>query len=131
MPVSNPPFRPREIVIDLPTPPSVNSIWKRGKGGHVYLDKKYEGWKQNADAALNKSRQVCGLRQIPGLFTAQIIIKRTNKNRDIDNAIKVILDFAQRINLIANDKFCEKLTAEYGECPAGARLILTDMEGIA
>ena len=97
----------------------------------MYLSKEYKGWKQNADAALDKSRQVCGLRQIPGPFTAQIIIKRTNKNRDIDNTIKVILDFAQRINLIANDKFCEKLTAEYGECPDGARLILTDMEGIA
>lgn len=126
---SDPPFAcPPDTVLDLPCPPSVNRIWQRKKAGKksVFLSAEYVSWKRNADSlsiALGQCRRV---KCIKGPFEAHIILQRSHG--DLDNRIKALLDWAQSRELIQNDKFCERIVAEWGTAPHGCRLILRSVE---
>lgn len=101
----------------LPFPPSVNSIWRRGKNPRtgrpvVYLDKKYKAWKAEADALLLTQKP---LKAVQGHFDAIITLDERRRRADADNLIKVILDFLQRAELIENDRLCDRITAFWGD----------------
>jgi Holliday junction resolvase RusA-like endonuclease len=44
------------VAINLPTPPSVNRIWRVGTGGRVYIDPAYNAWKRAAGWELAAQR---------------------------------------------------------------------------
>jgi len=118
--VSAPPFAlPADIVLDLPTPISVNRIWRKTKAG-VIKSKDYEKWIKHADAMLLELGQIKGVRSIQGRFSALIIVKRSNL--DLDNNAKSVLDFLQSRHFITNDRLCEELTLRWGEAPTGCRV---------
>ena len=109
-----------DIVLDLPTPISVNRLWRVTKAGHVIKSQAYKQWIKKSDAMLLELGQLKGVKSIVGKFTALIVVKRCNL--DIDNANKGVLDFLQSRNFILNDKFCEEVTARWGDAPTGCRV---------
>lgn len=63
-------------------------------------------------------------------FKAEILLHPPdNRPIDLDNRVKVILDLAERMKLIKNDKFCRRLEVGYDQSLAkgSARLILSAM----
>lgn len=118
---SRPPFAlPPDIVLDLPTPISVNRLWRVAKAGNVIKSHAYKQWIKKSDAMLLELGQLKGIKPIVGKFTALIVVTRCNL--DIDNANKGVLDFLQSRNFILNDKFCEEVTARWGDAPTGCRV---------
>ena len=118
-----------ETVIDLPYPPSVNRLWRRGAEG-MFLSKEYVAWKKAADNLALATAVLRGRKRIDGAFEAHVVLARDQRGRnsDLDNhGSKAVLDWAQRVELIANDKHCERLVVEYGEAPHGCRLVLTPL----
>lgn len=125
---SAPPFAlPGEIVIDLPYPPSVNRLWRSSSTdgtSRVYLSPSYIKWKKAADAlATGKltAKPVCGA------FEADIVVCAPDKGArgDIDNRIKAVLDWTQRVGVVLDDKHCRRLTIEWVErfrAPYGCRI---------
>lgn len=119
--VSQPPFAlPPDIVLDLPTPISVNRIWRVAKAGHVIKSQVYKRWIKEADAMLLDLGQLKGVKPITGRFAATIIVRRVNL--DLDNTAKCPMDFLQARNFILNDKLCEELTLRWGDAPTGCRV---------
>jgi crossover junction endodeoxyribonuclease RusA len=113
-----------EVILDLPYPPSVNSIWRR-TGVGMRLSDEYKRWLDAADALIYQGGGARKLGKISGEFEAHITLDKNHpRPGDLDNRIKATLDFAQRIEVIANDKFCQKLTVERGKAPEGCRLVL-------
>jgi Holliday junction resolvase RusA-like endonuclease len=114
------------IQIDLPWPPSQNSIW-RGSGSRVYRSQKYMTWIKEAAWLIKLAK----LKKIEGQFSATILLNPPDKRQsDIDNRVKVLLDSAQKNGLIDNDFLCRLLIVSYGTkdtAPLGARLILNSM----
>ena len=113
------------IIIDLPTPPSMNRIWRANKAGQkrVSKSKEYVLWQKSADALAMSTGQFKGLKTIIGPFEAHIVVKRVRG--DLDNRAKGVLDWLQSRGVIADDKFCERLTLEWGDSAlAGARVTL-------
>lgn len=112
------------IIIDLPTPPSTNRIWRANRAGpkRVSKSKEYTSWLKSADALAMSTGQFKGIKTIVGPFEAHIVIKRVRG--DLDNRAKGVLDWLQSRGVIADDKFCERLTLEWGDAPAGARVTL-------
>src|SRR5690242_1389792 len=107
------------ININLPWPPSQNAIWRKNKRASkgVYRDPKYVRWIEQSlwIAKLGKHQQ------IKGKFSATIILNPPDKRKsDIDNRVKVLLDLAQKANLIENDNLCRLLIVSYGEGEPGA-----------
>jgi Holliday junction resolvase RusA-like endonuclease len=120
---SDPPFAvPPAIlhVIDLPRPPSVNRIWHNN---HRSLA--YKSWIEQADNYIMSHGGMRGRQPIKGHFTALIEIKPHTLRFDLDNRIKAVLDYAQRIGLVSNDQNCMELTARWSEeATIGCRLTL-------
>src|SRR5512143_763274 len=115
----------KRIVLDLPWPPSLNAIWRSGKK-RVYRNPKYNRWAAQAGLLAKAYRYP----MIIGRFKAKIILNPPTKREiDVDNRVKVLLDLAQAVGLIENDKKCRLLVVSYGEVtPTGsARMILSPM----
>ena len=114
------------ITVNLPLPPSVNSIW-RFKTGGSYLSKQYQAWKKLAgqEWLLQIKNQPRG---ISGAYGAiMIFVKPDKRRRDVYNLGKVVEDFAVQHGLVQDDSLCEKLYVRWGskkEAPLGAKLIL-------
>jgi Holliday junction resolvase RusA-like endonuclease len=113
---------PADIVIDLPYPPSVNRIWRANKAGPkaVSISPEYRTWKKHADGLALSMAQFRGVKTIVGPFEAKIVLKR--QRGDLDNRSKGVLDWLQSRGVIADDKYCERLTMEWGEAPTGCRV---------
>ena len=121
---------PPEIVhvVDIPCPPSVNRIW-RTSGKKVYRSQEYLAWICQADFSLMTGGVGKSLlarqRTIQGEFIAIIELKRPRANADLDNRAKCVLDWAQRVRLISNDKHAVEITLRWSNsAPLGCRLTL-------
>lgn len=122
------PHRPLTVTLNLPFPPSVNRIWRRGKKAGMYLSPEYRAWQRNANGYILMQKP---LLRIAVPFEAQILLNSEAGQGDVDNRIKCVLDYAQRIEIIENDKLCIKVTAEWvkpAQAPYGCRLILRERD---
>jgi crossover junction endodeoxyribonuclease RusA len=126
---ASPPFElPGDVVIDLPFPPSVNRLWRsRSTDGasQVYLSPSYVKWKKAADAmALGTPFGF-----VPGAFEAAINVcpPKGKVRGDLDNRIKAVLDWLQRVGVVADDKHCQRLMIEWVDAvraPHGCRVFV-------
>jgi Holliday junction resolvase RusA-like endonuclease len=75
--------------ITLPLPPSVNRLWRAGRG-RVYRSPRYEAWRIEAGWALKLQRHV----HITGPVEIVVAAARPDqRKRDLDNiATKAVLD---------------------------------------
>jgi hypothetical protein len=79
-----------------------------------------------ADYALWVHRKVHGGAPVKGPFEVELTFRRPFKTRmgDLDNGIKPLMDWLQRVELIENDRYCDRLLAQWGEAPLGVRVRL-------
>jgi Holliday junction resolvase RusA-like endonuclease len=112
-----------DMILDLPKPPSVNRIWRHRQGRKApYLDTRYARWKRTCD-------NICMFRgwhktPIKGHYTAIVTIDETKRVGDIDNRIKVVLDFLKQAGITEDDSLCDEVTARFGFAPEGCRVEL-------
>lgn len=122
-PVDLPFLPPADIVLDLPTPPSTNAIW-RSVRSRVIRSRDYLVWMEQADLAVLASRQYPRAdRRITGPFELRLVFKRGRG--DLDNRIKAICDWLQSRAIIRNDKDLIELHACWGEAPVGVRVTVS------
>lgn len=132
------PYQPREIVLNLPFPPSKNRLRRRSKGkperghkGGMYLSPQYRAWQRNADSHMHLMRH--HHRHIPTIdlpFEAILLLNAEAGWGDVHNRIECVMDYAQRIEIIKNDSLCRKVTAEWvapAKAPYGCRLIIREI----
>ena len=120
------------VTIDLPFPPSQNSIWKVGKSRSgkriVYRSKPYMRWLREADAQWLVQKPRGRFKTIDGPFTIRIMLSRPDKrSRDCDNMAKAPIDFLQRVGIIKNDSLSEETRVgwvEDSEAPMGMRVVV-------
>ncbi|MEE9481777.1 RusA family crossover junction endodeoxyribonuclease [Methylobacterium ajmalii] len=114
--------RSNAILLDLPMPNSVNTIWRRGRHS-TYLNPSYRKWMAEADAALVAQRGNYHWPRIDGYFDAGLIMPMVKRGIfDLDNRIKATLDWAQKAGLILDDKNANRISLEWGHVSYGTRL---------
>lgn len=117
------------LIIDCTPPPSANRLWRHGKG-HIYRSPEYERWRSEFYYHYRQSfPQYVNRPRIHGAFDVEILVN--SKRRDVDNNAKALLDVAQDIGIIENDRLARKVTQERVEkdkAPLGCRLILIPLE---
>lgn len=112
------------LVFDLPRPTSVNRLEKR-LGNQ---SSKVQRWIRAADHHLMHHpaewrRIQAGA--VKGPFLIDIIWDREQFGcLDIDNPVKVLLDYLERLQLIENDRLCWAMTVAFGTAPDGCRVRL-------
>jgi Holliday junction resolvase RusA-like endonuclease len=102
------------VTLHTPYPPSANEMFfnRSGNGRGRGKATCYRDWQKEADALFlqQKAAQTIGT-PIDGHFHVTIALDQSRRrhNSDLDNRIKPLLDFLQRVELIQDDKFCDKL----------------------
>lgn len=125
-PVSNQVSRP--ITVELPMPPSLNTIWRRGKG-RTYLNPTYVKWKQAADQHLMMQRVGKGWTTIQGWFDVVITLPAKKRGKmDADNRAKAVLDWSQDAGIVENDKWVNTLLIQWGDAPMGFKIEFTPVK---
>lgn len=101
------------LELSLPRPPSVNRFMtKLGNKSPIV-----QRWIKQADMAFVLARTRRRFTHIIGHFEAEFEFERGSY--DLDNRIKPLLDFLQRVELIQNDRLCERLVASWGPANSG------------
>jgi Holliday junction resolvase RusA-like endonuclease len=104
------------MLLKLPMPPSVNSIWRSAGRGRVYRSKRYKAWRTTAGWELKAQHPV----PIAGWVRVTISLGLTKRRSDADNRIKVLLDSLVEHRLIEDDsKVAAVSVAWAGDVPPG------------
>ena len=92
-------------MINLPYPPTLNTIWRHGK--RHYKSKKYKAWIAEADLAIIQQKPV----KIKGKIHFQVLLGKPDKRkRDLDNVgAKAILDRLVAHGIIEDDSLVESI----------------------
>ena len=118
---------PLDIELDLPPPLSVNRTRKLNRAALRDIDR----WTKQADALVT-SAWTGGRRPKQALqqFEAIIILDEQMNRLDGDNGVKLLIDYARRLGLIADDskKYMRELRVMWGNAPHGCKLILRARE---
>jgi Holliday junction resolvase RusA-like endonuclease len=111
------------IVLHLPFPPSVNSANNYGRKGYYPSEKKVAFYRDANTLFLTQKRALRG-QKVEGPFTYHIVLNRSKRRplADGDNHLKYVLDFAQIVGLIDNDKLAEGGSWSWGDCEHGCML---------
>ena len=112
------------LVLELPLPPSINrnsAIARLGSSARSVQD-----WIADAHFAVLEQKIKPARDAVHGPFAIDIIWGR--RRGDIDNRIKYLFDYLQRIELIDNDELCEHMTVGWGYAPRGCRVHLMPWE---
>jgi Holliday junction resolvase RusA-like endonuclease len=121
-----------EIVLDFPTPPSTNRIWRTGRG-RTYRSKEYVAWCEQADLEVMAAKGPGRLPKINGPFAVEILLSTAGrKGRDGDNFCKATLDWLQSRDVVFNDSDCRRGSWAWvspEQAPQGCRVIIKSLRG--
>jgi Holliday junction resolvase RusA-like endonuclease len=111
--------RPGNVVrLNLPFPPSVNALWRKGRTG-MYRSPSYMTWLNSAGYMLNAQHPGC----IDGNYAIRIDLERKdNKRRDCDNFIKACSDLLITHGVITDDSLAEMVTVRWSPRVTGCRV---------
>lgn len=119
------------VVIHFPRPPSANRMFLRQmtRKGKRRLSPEYTSWRDTAGWEVKM--QIIGMKPIDTKF--DVVIEVPIRSRvDVDNNLKPILDLAQNMGVITNDRNANRITispADREDCMA-AFYALPDMGGV-
>lgn len=126
----SPTIAPIDLVLELPSPPSINRTIGTRLGSQHRLVKQ---WMRAADAHLLMTKQSKRLRRLEGIISIDIIWDIQDL-ADIDNRIKYLLDYLQLIGVVSNDNKIRSMHLDYGVvcvAPAGCRIKIAIIDGIS
>ncbi len=108
------------VKLDLPYPPSVNSLYTRGPRG-VYRRPRYVSWLNEAGKHINAQRPG----RVSGPYSLLVAVQKKSGRRDIDNLVKAVSDVLVENGVIYDDQHAESVTALWADNVAGCRVVIT------
>ena len=117
-------------ILDLPMPPSVNEANEIGRSkrtGHIVVFSSNAKKKFFKEADSFYQLQKRSVTRVDGHFTYHLTLNETQRhgNADGDNRQKYVLDFLQRVGVIANDKYADGGSWSWGPCEHGCRISIS------
>lgn len=100
------------IILNLPTPPSLNKLWRTGVGKARIRSREYSEWVRTA--GWTARTQLVGAPTIVGTFRALITLPERSRI-DRDNATKAIFDLLQHVHAVRNDSGLRDYTVTAAE----------------
>jgi len=98
------------MTIDLLYPPSVNRLWRYGRG-RAFKTKAYNDWLEAGEARL----LAFNLQSFDGPVSVEMAVGRPDKRRrDLDNIVKPCLDLLERVGVFEDDSQVHRLNVYWG-----------------
>lgn len=116
----------RPVIIDLPTPPSVNALYRNVVGKGRVKTERYRTW---ATAAGWELRRQCP-HGVPGRYGIRVTVGRTdNRRRDLSNTIKAVEDLLVAHGVVSDDSLCDEISMAWSRLVKGCRVEITPIIG--
>jgi crossover junction endodeoxyribonuclease RusA len=109
----------QSVALDLPTPPSVNALWRYGNG-HMYRSAEYDRWRNDAGWTLKAQKPP----QIEGWVGLKIYAAIPQRRRDLDNLNKALADLVVEHGIIEDDAFVASIDARWDKTIPSGRVRL-------
>ena len=94
------------IHLTLPLPPSVNRLWRSGKG-RMYRSAQYSAWRNEAICSIKLQARGAS---IDGRYRIAVAFQRPDKrHRDLDNLLKALSDALVDAGVLADDCDAEEI----------------------
>ena len=117
----------KPFTLDLPRPPSINRLWRHGRGKH-YNSPAYLQWITDADMVAIARKYMQGHEMVIGKWIADITIKRVARF-DLDNlGTKALFDWLESREFVRSDHDNEGYTVRWGDAPEGCRVTITPLQ---
>jgi crossover junction endodeoxyribonuclease RusA len=98
------------MTIDLLYPPSVNRLWRYGRG-RAYKSKVYKDWLIEGELTLRQLTLECF--ECP--VSVEMAVGRPDKRRrDLDNIVKPCLDLLEKVGVFEDDSQVHRLNVYWG-----------------
>ena len=112
-----------KVRLELPTPPSLNNLFRSTKDGLRVASKRYGNWRRVAAQGL-----YLGYKRIEGPVSIKITVEDVGR-RDLDNFCKAILDFLVAHRIILNDDrpTVREITMRWGNVKG----VIVEIEAVA
>jgi Holliday junction resolvase RusA-like endonuclease len=112
------------LTLDLPVPPSVNRT--RAVNWSALMQSK--NWAREADAMVMAQKR--GVFPTYHRFELLITISEQHTRIDLDNGLKIMIDYLRRIEVICDDAQANlrRLVVQWGEAPLGVRVTITQVQ---
>lgn len=109
----------------LPYPPSVNDRLAPTKAGRLMLQTRYRAWMQHAAWVVALAMRDARGARIDGPYamTVSAMPPLRSQVRDLDNILKATSDALQKGGAIEDDRFCQRVTLEWGELDEAGVLV--------
>lgn len=108
------------ITLVLPYPPSVNRYWRRA-GRHIHIST--EGKRYRTDvAAVFRSTGLRGLGDSARLGVDVVLMPPDRRVRDLDNAMKALLDSMEHASVFGDDSQIDELRITRGRKKLGGEV---------
>lgn len=115
------------VSIDLPFPPSMNALWKKGRTG-MYRSPRYMSWIRDAGCQLELQKPGC----IAGNYVIAVQLERKdNRRRDADNFLKAVSDLLVMHGVLTDDALAEAVMAMWSPTVKGCRVVVTAVNPLA
>jgi len=105
------------MIFNLSIPPSANRMYRRA-GNVIHKSAEYRDWL--TQAGWQFAAQVKGHSTIKGPAAVEMFVGKMHGARDVDNAIKPVLDFLQQAQIVSNDKLVRDIHVA-ADCPSVPR----------
>lgn len=92
----------KQVELWLPAPPSVNNMYRSGRG-KVYRSNGYKRWQQEADIAFLTAGGLRPWRSYPAVVEIDLFPGPQYRSRDLDNIVKPLLDFLVYREVLKDD----------------------------
>ena len=112
------------ICINLPFPPSGNTLYANRKGGR-YKTKRYETWLNAAGWDIKEQKP----KRLEGRYQITLLVERKdNRRRDLSNTIKGVSDLLVAHGIIEDDSLEERVVLQWSDTVKGCLVILEPAE---
>lgn len=105
------------ITLNLPRPPSVNRLWKIGRG-KMYRSPEYVKWLTEAGWEIAAQKPALPIKSISGHYSLIVRLRlgSRRKGADLDNfSGKALSDLLQKHGITQNDSLCIKFFARWDD----------------
>lgn len=106
---------PSPVAFTLPTPPSVNELYKNVKGVGRVKAGLYDDFIRRGVASIRNQR----VAPVPGYVVAVFGVERMSITADIDNRLKSMLDTIVKAGVIEDDRFVTAIAVSWLPCANG------------
>ncbi|GAB6184581.1 RusA family crossover junction endodeoxyribonuclease [Thermopirellula anaerolimosa] len=113
------------LTVELSYPPSVNHYWRR-VGPRTLISRQGRAYRRDVATAVRRIDHAADRLPLTGPLRVEVsLYPPDRRRRDLDNALKALLDALQHAGVYPDDSLIEQLSVEKRDVVKGGKAVVT------